>query len=163
MVQVVISNTTAIFYLHRLGRLDLLNKLYRNIIVPQAVEDELAQGRESGEDVPEVGSLDWIEIKSVRIPRIIKLITDLGPGEAEVLALALDEPDPMVILDDLVARRTAKLQGFRITGTAGILLKAKQHGHIKAVKPLIKQLRDLGFRLSNRLENDILRLAKEAG
>lgn len=66
-----------------------------------------------------------------------------------------------VILDDLVARHIAELQGLRITGTAGILLKAKQQGHIKAIAPLIEQLLKLGFWLSDRLQHDILKLADE--
>jgi predicted nucleic acid-binding protein len=54
MPEVVISNTSPIFYLHRLRRLDLLQKLYQEIIVPKAVVAELEAGRRQGEDVPEL-------------------------------------------------------------------------------------------------------------
>jgi predicted nucleic acid-binding protein len=89
--------------------LDLLQKLYQRIIVPEAVVNELKAGRDQGEDTPDVTDYDWIEVQSVRVPQLIRLITDLGAGEAEVLALALEEPGRLVILDDHLAREVAKL------------------------------------------------------
>ncbi len=56
MPEVVISNTSPIFYLHRLRLLDLLQKLYQEIIVPKAVAVELEAGRRKGEDVPAIDS-----------------------------------------------------------------------------------------------------------
>ena len=100
-------------------------------------------------------------MRPVRVPELIRLITDLGPGEAEVLALALEEAGSLVILDDRLAREVAKLQNVRITGTAGVLLKAKQEGHISAVAPLLDQLTQLGFRLGDAVKASILRLAQE--
>ncbi len=161
MPNTVICDTSAIFYLHRLRRLSLLKELYGNIIVPQTVVSELKQGQDEGEDVPNLAEYPWIQIKHIRIPKIIGLMTDLGPGEAGVLALALEEPDALVILDDLLARRVAKLQGIKLTGTLGVLLKAKQQGHLQAVAPLIEELRKLGFWLSNSMQQDILKLAGE--
>jgi predicted nucleic acid-binding protein len=52
MPDLVISNTSPLFYLHRLRHLNLLQKLYQRIIVPEAVVDELNAGRDLGEDVP---------------------------------------------------------------------------------------------------------------
>lgn len=100
MPELVISNTSPLFYLHRLRHLDVLQKLYQQLVVPEAVRDELHVGRVQGEDTPEMTAYDWIEIRAVRVPAVIHLITDLGPGEAQVLALALEEPESLVILDD---------------------------------------------------------------
>lgn len=161
MPDLIISNTSPLFYLHRLGHLDLLHKLYLRIIVPEAVVNELKVGQERGEDAPDVADYDWIEVRPVRMPGLIRLITDLGAGEAEVLALALEEPGSLVILDDRLARRVAQLQNVRITGTAGVLLKAKQEGHISAVMPLLNKLTQLGFRLSNAMQAAISQLAEE--
>ena len=80
--------------------MDLLQKLYQRILIPEAVVNELKAGRDQGEDTPDVTDYDWIEVQSVRVPQLIRLITDLGAGEAEVLALALEEPGRLVILDD---------------------------------------------------------------
>lgn len=162
MPDLVISNTSPLFYLHRLRHLGLLQKLYRRIIVPEAVVNELKAGRGQGEDAPEVTDYEWIEVRSVRVPQLIRLITDLGPGEAEVLALSLEEPESLVILDDRLAREVAKLQNIRLTGTAGVLLKAKQEGHLSSIAPLLDKLTELDFRLSDKVKASILRLAKEA-
>ena len=161
MPDLVISNTSPLFYLHRLRRLDLLQKLYQRLIVPEAVVDELRAGRDQGEDAPDIADHDWIEVRSVRVPELVRLVTDLGAGEAQVLALALEEPGSLVILDDLLARKVAKLRNIRLTGTAGVILKAKQQGYISAVAPLLDRLLRLDFRLSNAVKASILKLAQE--
>jgi predicted nucleic acid-binding protein len=161
MPEIVICDTSVIFYLHRLRHLNLLKELYGTVAVPQTVVSELKQGQDEGEDVPDISDYPWIRIKSIRIPNVIGLMTDLGPGEAGVLALALEEQDALVILDDLLARRIAMLQGIRLTGTAGILLKAKTQGYIQVIAPLLKKLQSLGFWLSNDTQQNILKLADE--
>lgn len=161
MPEVVISNTSPIFYLHRLRRLDLLQKLYQEIIVPKAVVAELEAGRRQGEDVPEIDSYEWIKIRAIRSPQILGLSTDFGPGETEVLALALEESDSLVIIDEKLARKIARLRGLRVTGTAGVLLKAKQEGHILAVKPFLDRLQEIHFHLSDNVRTLILSIAEE--
>jgi uncharacterized protein len=161
MPDLVISNTSPLFYLHRLRHLNLLQKLYQQIIVPEAVVDELNAGRDLGEDVPNVEDYDWIEVRPVRAPELVRLITDLGAGEAQVLTLAIEEPGSLVILDDRLAREVARMRNIRITGTAGVILKAKQEGHISAVAPLLNRLIELDFRLSDNVKARILKLAQE--
>ena len=102
-----------------------------------------------------------IRDRTVRVPEVIHLITDLGPGEAQVLTLALEEPGSLVILDDGFARAVAQARRIRLTGTAGVLLKAKQEGHIVAVAPLLDTLIRLGFRLSGATRAAIVALAQE--
>ena len=161
MPEVVISNTSPIFYLHRLRLLDLLQKLYQEIIVPKAVVAELEAGRRQGEDVPELDNYEWIKIRAIRSPQILGLSTDFGLGETEVLALALEESDSLVIIDEKLARKIARLRGLRVTGTAGVLLKAKQEGHILAVKPFIDRLQEIHFHLSDNVRTLILGIAEE--
>jgi predicted nucleic acid-binding protein len=161
MPERVISNTSPLFYLHRLRRLDLLQRLYQQVLVPEAVVDELNAGRDQGEDVPDVADCAWIEVHPVREPEVVTLITDLGAGEAQVLALALEAPGSLVLLDDRLARAVARMRNIRMTGTAGVLLKAKQEGHITAVAPLLERLLQLDFRLSNAVKASILKLARE--
>ena len=161
MPEVVISNTSPIFYLHRLRLLDLLQKLYQEIMVPKAVVAELEAGRRQGEDVPELDNYEWIKIRAIRSPQILGLSTDFGPGETEVLALALEESDSLVIIDEKLARKIARLRGLRVTGTAGVLLKAKQEGHILAVKPFLDRLQEIHFHLSDNVRTLILSIAEE--
>jgi|SRR3972149_4374966 len=142
MRKIVIVNTSPLFYLHRLGYLHLLQKLYNGIVIPSAVANELEEGKRLGEDVPQI-------------------VPDLGQGEAEVLALGCENKNSLLIIDDGLARKIAKLYTFRITGTAGVLLKAKQEKHISEIKPVLKKLKDVGFYLSDNLISDILKVAGE--
>ncbi len=161
MPEIIIVDTSPLFYLHRLGLLEVLKKLYGNIIVPESVKKELEEGQMQGEDVPELGTYPWIKITSVSTPKYLKLIADLGPGESEVLAFATNHPSALLILDDKLARRIAEMQGFRLTGTAGVLLKAKQKQLIPALQPILEKLLKLNFRLKPDLVKAIIELAGE--
>jgi predicted nucleic acid-binding protein len=161
MPERIICNTSPLFYLHRAGHLELLPKLYGSITVPDAVVAEPRAGREQAEDAPDPAAMTWIEVCPVRVPQIIALITDFGPGEAEVLALALEHPGSLVIVDDRFARTIAKGRGLRVTGTAGVLLKAKREGHLPAIAPVLSELTQLGFRLAPATAWEILALANE--
>ena len=158
---VIISNTSPLFYLYQIGYLALLERLYGQIIVPEAVVQELEAGRLQGESVPDVQTCHWMEVRPTRIPALVRLVTDLGPGEAQVLALALEIPNSLSILDDRLAREIARLQNLKITGTAGILLKAKQQGFIPEIASLLRNLSLAGFRLSDPVKANILKLAGE--
>ena len=161
MPDVVICNTSPLLSLYRLRHLGSLRHLSHQLVVPEAVRDELHVGRMQGEDAPELEAYAWITVRTVRVPEVMQLITDLGPGEAQVLALALEEPGSLVILDDGFARAVATARGMRLTGTASVLLKAKQEGHIHAVAPLLDTLTQQGFRLSDATRAAIVALAQE--
>lgn len=159
--RIVIVNTSPLFYLHRIKQLHILQKLYGSIVVPEAVVSELEEGKKLGEDVPKIGDFDWITVKTVTIPSFIKIIPDLGQGEAEVVALGCVESNPLLIIDDALARRIAKLQAFKITGTAGVLLRAKKEGYITEIKATIEILKEAGFYLNDKLITDMLKISGE--
>ena len=81
MPEMTVVNTSPIFYLHRLGLLDILNKLYGIITVPEAVKHELEQGRLQGENVPRLEEYPWIHVLRGSLPQYLNLIVDLGRGE----------------------------------------------------------------------------------
>ncbi len=162
MHKIVISNTSPIFYLNRLGYLELMGQLYGEIVIPYGVLEELEEGGKSGEDVPAINKYKWIKVRRISVPSHIKIIPDLGKGEAEALSLALEEKQHLLIIDDELARKIAKLQSLKFTGTVGILLKAKKEGLINEVKPVLNQLKDVGFFLKKELIADILKLSDEA-
>jgi predicted nucleic acid-binding protein len=85
----------------------------------------------------------------------------LDLGEASAIALALELENVLLILDDLKGRVEAEKLGFRITGTLGILFKAKKLGLIPELKPFIEKLKDVGFRISDKIEFEILRKSNE--
>jgi predicted nucleic acid-binding protein len=157
----VIVNTSPLQYLYQAGQLDLLPKLFRKVVVTEAVAAELAAGREVGVSLPDPKDLEWVDFR-----RPVKLVSGLfslglGAGESSVLSLALENPGSWVVLDDRLARQVAIHLNIPLLGTAGILLRAKNAGHLSAVHPVLKQLVSLGFRLRPETVRDILDLAAE--
>jgi|SRR3954463_47111 predicted nucleic acid-binding protein len=157
----VISNTSPLQYLYQLDLLDLLPALYGEVLAPIGVVKEIAAGRTLGVALPDIGALPWLRVCEVATPALLSLIPDLGLGEREVLALALERPGALVILDDSLARRLAERLELALTGTLGLLLKAKQTGRIERVRPYLAQLESLNFRLDDRSRLNILKLAGE--
>jgi len=125
----VVSNTSPLLYLHQLGNIDLLPALYSQVLVPASVVEELTAGHAAGHDVPNVADLPWARVVSSPTLALLALATDLGKGEAEAIAIA-HERNALLILDDGLARRHAKVVGVTFTGTLGVLIKAKTAGHI---------------------------------
>jgi len=157
----VIVNTSPLLYLHQVGSLNILQQLYGTIIVPPAVQEELAAGKRQGADVPGVHNLAWIHIHPVTSAPLVPAVVDLGLGEAEVIALGLEMADSLLILDDQLARRIADLHALRYTGTLGVLVKAKQGGYLSSVRVVISALREKGMWLSDATVADALRLSEE--
>ena len=157
----VICNTLPLQYLHQLELLHILPALTKRVTVPPAVEEELAQGRAHGFNLPDPAALEWVMVRTPASRPALRLIHDLGPGEAEVLALALETPDSMVILDDALARQVAETSEIPLTGTLGLLLDAKNAGLVDEVRPLLDQLQALRFRLSSHTRAAVLELAAE--
>jgi predicted nucleic acid-binding protein len=157
----VIVNTSPLQYLHQVGQLDLLSKLFGRIIVPETVVAELAAGRRLGVSLPEPSALEWIDCCSPASPVGGLLSWDLGAGESSVLSLALERPGSWVVLDDKLARQAAVHLNLPLLGTMGILLRAKHTGHLSAVRPVLNQLIALGFRLTPETVRNILDLAGE--
>lgn len=157
-----VCNTSPLQYLSQLGLLDLLHELAGVLIVPSAVVQEIQAGRLRGYALPELSEFDWIVVRTPITTDRIPAGEDLGAGETEVLALALECQDPIAVLDDATARRMARRLGINVRGTLGILLDAKKAGLIATVSPLLDRLQALGFRLDGRTRAMVLDLAGEA-
>lgn len=157
-----ICDTSPLQYLYQTGHLDLLPKLYQSIIVPIAVQSELDQGRALGYLVPDVRQLAWAELLTPPSASNFRFPLALGPGERGVIELALAISKPLVIIDDELARRFARELGLPVTGTLGVLLKAKQEGLLSRVGPILDQLVALHFRVSATTLAAVLKLAGEA-
>jgi predicted nucleic acid-binding protein len=157
----VIVNTSPLQYLFQLQLLDLLPELYQEVLVPEGVVREVTAGLARGVSLPGLESLPWLKLRPVKNPAVLPLAAGLGIGEREVLALALELEKPLVILDDSLARRFARRLDLPLTGTLGLLLKAKQSGRVDRVHPCLERLEVLGFRLDASTRENVLRLAEE--
>jgi uncharacterized protein len=157
----VICNTSPLQYLHQINQLHLLPALAGKIIVPTAVVTEIETGHRAAVDLPDLSRLDWVVSRKPISQSALPLIADLGPGETEVLMLALEIPGAAVIMDDMLARQVAQSLDLPLTGTLGILLDAKRSGLIVEVRPLLEQLHRLRFHLSQKTYQAVLKLANE--
>jgi uncharacterized protein len=158
--RLVITNTSPLFYLHQIDRLDLLQSLYGQITVPIAVQRELQAGKTQGLSIPMVEPLNWVAIASANA-KFLPNVTDLGEGEAEVIAIGIENPGSLLILDDALGRRVANLHKLTYTGTLGILIRAKEMGYVNQVQLVIQQLQAQGMWITQPVIETILRLAGE--
>jgi predicted nucleic acid-binding protein len=157
-----ISNTSPLLYLYRIGGIQWILRLFSEIWVPEAVKNELQEGRRKGYDVPNLDDYSWLNIVNPKSAPSEWLALDLGMGEIAAMALALENPDKVILLDDALARRIAQAAGLQVWGTLKILLEAKSQKIINNVKPYIPKLRDSGMWISAEVEKRILRLAEES-
>ena len=157
----VIANTSPLQYLFQLDLLDLLPQLYAEVLVPEGVVWELRNGARLGVPLPDIHSLKWLRTCKVESAPVLPLAAGLGIGEREVLALAVELDSPLVILDDALARRFAQRLNIPLTGTLGLLLKAKQRGWIERIRPYLDRLEALGFHLGASTRAGVQELANE--
>lgn len=157
----VLCNTSPLYYLHQLGRVDLLPALYGRLTIPEAVAIELREGGRLGHGVPVVEALPWITVAHVEQAALLRMATDLDAGEREVLALAVGRPQCLALLDDGQARRYAAMLGVTFTGTLGVLIRAKRDGLLDQVRPCIEKLQALRFRIAPALRESVLRTVGE--
>jgi len=156
-----IVNTSPLVFLYRIGALEWLTKLFGEIWVPSAVAHELEEGQRRGYDVPKPSNYTWLRVIDPRAIPSEWLMLDLGPGEIAAMALGLEDPSRIVLLDDARAREIAEAAGLKVWGTLKILLEAKSRGLTETVAPLIKRLADNGMWISDDIRQRILTLAGE--
>lgn len=158
----VIANSTPLIALNKIDKLNLLQHLYKQIIIPYAVYEEviLESNQKDIEDfIKASGFIKIMKIKNEEAKKIF--VTSLHKGEVEVMILAKEIDADLCIIDDLLARKYAKYHNLNITGTIGVILKAKELGIILEVKSTIDELIEAGIYIDTKLYNKILVLAKE--
>lgn len=158
----VVVNSTPLLVLGNIGQLDILRRMYGNIVIPEAVYREVTEKDDAASQAL-LAAKNWIEVQTIRNPDEYALYrARLHAGEVETMILAQQEPAAdIVVLDDNAARKTAEFLGLNVTGTIGILVKAKQSGIIQQVKPLLNEMMQNGFFISERLLRMILEAAGE--
>lgn len=146
-----VSNTSCLIALESIGQLDLLERLYRKVLIPTAVVAEW------GSPYP-----PWMTVQVVQNQSLVQALRmHLGPGEAEAIALSIEVAADRIILDDQRARRVAGQFNLSITGTVGIVLRATHEGVVPLARPILDDLHKAGLWLSDELLQRSLRLAGE--
>lgn len=157
-----IADTSPLIFLAKLNRLDLLRRQAEEVLAPPAVLEEIAEQDDEAFRRIEEARQSWLGIRQVEDLRLLTVLkAELGDGEAEAIALALETKAAWIVLDDLDARRFADRLGLKPVGTLGLLLAAKLRGDIPSVRDEIDRLRQGGFRAAPALVNAILQSAGE--
>lgn len=160
---IVVSNTSPITNLAAIGQLELLQRLFGRIIVPDAVVNELTAGGVSWPGAVELAQAGWIGVEAVAERYSVDALRlELDHGEAAAIVLALQMDAELVLLDEQAGRTAARFLGLEVMGVVGVLIRAKQRGYIPRVKPLLDNLRyEAGFFLSVQVYEHALNLAQE--
>lgn len=159
---IVVSNTTPISELAKIGRLNLLRDVYSRLFVPREVYDEVTTGKHPA--VTQIRIADWIELRPVGdAQKVLDLhaVTQLGLGECAAMILAEEIGAHRLLIDDRAARREAQRRGLPLIGTLGTLLLAKQRGLIPHLKEPLDDLIAHGARISEQLYRETLAAAHE--
>ncbi|MCL5998232.1 MAG: DUF3368 domain-containing protein [Chloroflexi bacterium] len=160
---IVISDTSPVVSLAIIGQLELLPQLYRRVVIPRAVRDEIVVAGVGQPGAYEMDTLEWVDIRSVAnasLLRVLRLMLD--PGEAEVVALGMESGADLLLLDDRKARNIALRLELPFAGTLDVLVAAKRAGLVSTLQPLLDDLiMRARFRVGRRLYERVLAAAEE--
>ncbi|MCD8131460.1 MAG: DUF3368 domain-containing protein [Lachnospiraceae bacterium] len=157
----VIVNSTPLIILCGIGQLELLKRLYGEIHIPLAVYHEIT-AKEDAVCAQVKNAGDWIYVDTITDISEKKMYrAKLHDGEVEVMILAQEQKADLVIIDDNAAKKTAKYLELTVTGTLGVLLKAKKEGLVQEIRPILSEMKRAGFYVSGTVERYVLEAAGE--
>ncbi|WP_462421470.1 DUF3368 domain-containing protein [Salinicoccus sp. Marseille-QA3877] len=158
----IVVNSTPLIALNNIGQLDLLEKVYGEVIIPTAVYEEVildVKTVKPNDFIRESGFITIADIRNEEAKKVFE--TSLHKGEVEVMILANEIKADLCIIDDLLARKYAKYHNLKVTGTIGVLLKSKQLGIVENVKTLLDELINAGMYIDTKLYSKVLEIAEE--
>lgn len=144
----IVVNSTPLIALAKVNMLELLKEMYGQVIIPEAVYREVMEKNDVAAQRVEA-ALEWMDVRKVD-PILERRMyrAKLHDGEVEVMLLAQSIGADAVIIDDGAARKTAEYLELPLTGTLGIMIKAKQRGLLDAVMPVVQQMEQNGIYFS---------------
>ncbi|MBU1669121.1 DUF3368 domain-containing protein [bacterium] len=152
----IIGDSSALIALSVVDKLELLEALYENLFVPQAVYDEVTQvGR------PQSDKLTKFLQNRVRVVDLNLTKLGLGLGELEAITLYKELDADVLLIDDNRAKKYAVLNDVKVIGSLGILIKAKENGLIEKVKPLLEGIMKSEVYISEKLMLQVLGICDE--
>ena len=155
----IVADSSPLVALTLCGGLDLLDQLFDEIKVPQAVYDEVnIKGKPAANELK-----TYLQGKIVPVQLTNTVITGAGLGQGEIEAMALYKTmnADYLLIDDNRARKVARLNQISVTGSLGILILAKHRGLISQVKPYLERLQKTNIRISSQLIKRTLSLVNE--
>ncbi|HPY40194.1 MAG TPA: DUF3368 domain-containing protein [Thiolinea sp.] len=166
MTGIVIADASPLIGLAKIGQLSLLQQLYAEVWIPPAVSEELKPDakRAGSQTLKQALDAGWLKVArkdqfSADVYNDLSQVLD--PGESEAIALAEMLNARFLLIDERRGRELAKHRGIPIAGTGAVLLAAKQHGYIQSVSAELNALQNIGYRLSDSLVQNLVKLAGE--
>lgn len=158
---IIISDTTPIISLMKAEQLDLLQKLFHEVIIPEAVFLELVSNTKFQKEAQIIRNCTYISVEEVvdtKSVNIFRRVTGLDAGESEAIVMADEKKADLLLMDERKGRIVAKQMGLAITGTVGILLQSFDEGLLNAdeVRESTNKLKECGIRISDSLYDLIL-------
>ena len=154
---IVCSNTTPFIALTSVRLLNLLPELFGKIHVPESVVRECAVGGLI--DVPPLTSLEWVVVHPNPVGDLPGL-WELDAGEKDAILLAVRTKADWILIDERIGRSTAEYLGLSVSGTLGVLVKARRAGLIPLFSAAAEAMRQQGIRFSAEL---VRRIARHLG
>jgi predicted nucleic acid-binding protein len=160
--EIVINTGPIIALVAALGDLSVLQR-YHRVWVPFEVSSEIKAGGANQFAVAEYEATHWLEKCRNPLNIAAGLLNTLDSGEAAVIQLALDRKLQVVAIDEAAGRRIARLNDLSVTGSIGILLRAKREGYQFSMPEAINRMKERGIWLSDRVTAFALAQAEDAG
>ena len=152
---IIISDTSPITSLLKINKIEVLEKIFKKVIIPEAVHNEL---KLTHLEIPAFISTQHVKNKEY----VNALLSELDTGEAEAIALAKELNAELLLIDEHLGREIAEREGIQIIGLLGVFLIAKKRGIINSIKKIISLLEsEANFWLSDSLKNEVYKLAGE--
>jgi len=157
----IICDASPLIFLAKIGQLNLLKAIAKEVWIPTAVWNEVVINAEPHDEVHEIKTFlsNCIHDPDPILERAFQLEVD--PGEAAAISLAIQHPYSCLLIDDMIGRMIARRQGLHITGTLGFLIRAKRMGLIPQLKPLFDDLKIHGWFISDILIHQALAAVNE--
>lgn len=152
----IIGDSSALVALAVVNQLELLEKLYDNLYIPQAVFDEVTQiGKPQSNKLRQFlqGKVKQVDLTLTQL--------GLGLGELEAITLYKKLDADVLLIDDNRAKKYAFLNGVKVIGSLGILIKAKEQGHLDKVKPFLDEIQKSEVYISHKLIEKVLEICGE--
>ncbi len=163
---IIVSDTTPIITLSKIERLDLLQKLFENIMIPSAVYNELTSNAQFQEEAKVISDAEYIKVVEVEDSKAVELLqraTGLDLGESEAIIYTDSYKSGLLLIDETKGRKVAKQMGISVMGTVGILMAAYDEKFISSyeIREYIKIMKNVGRHISDKLYAQLLDAIEE--
>lgn len=159
---IVVSDTTPLISLMKIGHLSLIHQLFGEIQIPQAVFDELVSNKrfpDESRQIKECSYIHTVNVEDIKAVDLLRRSTGLDAGESEAIILSDSENATYLLMDEVKGRQVAKQMGIKIMGTIGLLMVAYSEQMLDRDEILqcIDILRNTGRHISNNLYEQLMK------